>query len=152
MPYYARALELGPPPNNKFRLYLNLGTSYRRTGQSLQAQRAYREALDLTYHELDRNPRDGYARSCLAYLSARLGDRQGAEANAVQALALAAGDVTVSEMVAQTYEALGERERTLALIGAAPAPLLKMLERIPDLADLQKDSRFLQILAENHIH
>jgi tetratricopeptide (TPR) repeat protein len=152
VPYYLRALELGPPPNNKFGLYMNLGTSYRRTGQSLQARRAYREALDLAYHELDRNPKDGFARSCLAYLSARLGERQEAEANAVQALALAAGDVNVSEMVAQTYEALGERDRTLALIASAPAPLLKMLERVPDLADLQKDSRFLQILADNHIH
>jgi eukaryotic-like serine/threonine-protein kinase len=151
IPYYLRAIDLGPPPRNRFVLYMNLGSSYRRAGQSQQAGEAYRKAMELAYAELGKNPRAGFSRSCLAYLSARLGDRQGAEGNAVQALGLSPGDVNVSWMVAQTYETLGERERTLALIQDAPDALLNLLRSLPDLADLQKDRRFLQILQSHHI-
>jgi len=130
---------------------LNLGTSYRRARQPSEAERAYRKAMDLAYRELEKNPKDGLVRSCLAYLSARLGDRRGAETNAVQALELSPEDMNVTWFVAQTYEALGEREETLALIGDAPDGLLSMLKRFPDLAELQKDSRFLRLVATHHI-
>jgi tetratricopeptide (TPR) repeat protein len=149
--YYLRALELGPPPVNKYLLYLNLGTSYRRSNQPEEAERAYRKALELAYGELEKNPKNGYIRSCVAYLLARLGDRQGAEANAVQALGLTPGDVNVPWMVALTYEALEERERTLSLIRNGPDWLLSRLNRFPDLADLQKDLRFQQLIASHHI-
>jgi eukaryotic-like serine/threonine-protein kinase len=151
IPYYLRALELGPPPIDKYLLYLNLGTSFRRSKQPEQAERAYRSALELAYSGLEKNPTDGYIRSCVAYLLARLGDRQGGEANAVQALGLTPGDVGVPWMVALTYEALGERERTLALIRDGPDWLLSRLNRFPDLADLQNDSRFQQMIASRHI-
>ena len=151
IPYYLRALDLGPPPNNKYLLYLNLGTSLRRSKQPEEAERAYRSALELAYGGLEKNPRDGYIRSCLAYLLARLRDRQGAETNAVQSLGLTPADVGVKWMAALTYEALGERERTLALIADGPDWLLRRLSRFPDLADLQKDSRFQQMIASHHI-
>jgi tetratricopeptide (TPR) repeat protein/TolB-like protein len=151
IPYYLRALELGPPPANKYLLYLNLGTSYRRSKQPKEGERAYRKALELAYGELEKNPKNGYIRSCVAYLLARLGDRQGAEANAVQALGLTPGDVNVPWMVALTYEALEERERTLSLIRDGPDWLLSRLNRFPDLADLQKDLRFQQLIASHHI-
>ena len=89
--------------------------------------------------------------SCLAYLAARLRDRKAAESNAAQALALSPGNIEVSRMVALTYEALRERDRTLALIQEAPDWLLSRLNRHPDLADLQKDSRFQQLIASHHV-
>jgi tetratricopeptide (TPR) repeat protein/tRNA A-37 threonylcarbamoyl transferase component Bud32 len=151
VPYYLRALELGPTAINKFLLYLNLGSSYRRTEQPMNAERAYRTARELAYAQLDRNPKDGYVRSCLAYLSARLGDRLGAESNAIQALELSPGDFTVPWMAALTYEVLGERERTLAVIQPAPDWLLSRLNKFRDLTDLQKDSRFQALIASHHI-
>jgi len=150
IPYYLRALELGPTAINKFLLYLNLGSGYRRLSQPIEAERTYRQALQLAYAQLERNPKSGYVRSCLAYLSARLGDRLAAESNAVQALELSPGDVNVPWMVAQTYEALGERERTLTLVKDAPEWLLSRLNQFRDLADLQKDSRFQQLIATHH--
>ena len=152
VPYYLRAIELGPPPANRYLLYMNLGTSYRRSKQPEEAEAAYRKSLQIAYGELERNPKDGYIRSCVAYLLARLGDRQGAEANAVQALALTPDDVDVPWMAALTYEALNERERTLALIRDGPDWLLSRLNRLPDLADLQNDLRFQQIISSHHIH
>jgi tetratricopeptide (TPR) repeat protein len=151
IPYYLRALELGPTAINKFLLHLNLGTSYRRSGNPTEAEREYRKAIQLAYAALEKNPKDGYVRSCLAYLSARLGDRLSAESNAVQAMGLSPGDLNVPWFVAQTYEALGERERTLALIQDSPDWLLSRLNRFPDLADLQKDSRFKGLIASHHI-
>jgi tetratricopeptide (TPR) repeat protein len=150
---YLRALELGPPPDHKPLLYLNLGSSYRRSGQPEQAARAYRKALDLSYGALERNPKSGYMRSFVAYLLARLGDRQGAETNAVQALGFtpAGVDVSVLWMVALTYEALDERERTLAVIQDGPPRLLSRLNRFSDLADLQKDPRFQQLIAKHEV-
>jgi len=149
--HYLRALELGPPPKNKYLLYLNLGTSYRRSSQPVEAVRAYRKALELAYGQLEKNPKDGYVRSCLAYLNARLGRRQEAESNAVQALGLSRGDLNVSWMAALTYEALGERDRTLSLVQDAPEWLLSRLNRFPDLADLRKDLRFQQLIVSHHI-
>jgi eukaryotic-like serine/threonine-protein kinase len=151
IPYYLRALELGPPPNNKYLLYLNLGTSYRRSNQPVEATRAYRKALELAYGQLEKNPKDGYVRSCLAYLNARLGGRQEAESNAVQASGLSRGDLNVSWMAALTYEALGDRDRTLSLVRDAPEWFLSRLNRFPDLADLQKDLRFQQLMLPHHI-
>ena len=147
--YYLRALELGPPPANKPLLYLNLGTSYRRSGQPEAAKSAYNEARDFAYSILEKNPKDGYMRSLVAYLLARLGDRQGAETNAVQALSFTPA-VNVSWMVALTYEALGERNRTLGIIKDSPDWLLRRLSRFPDLEDLQKDLRFQQLLVSHH--
>jgi tetratricopeptide (TPR) repeat protein len=151
IPYFLRALELGPGPRNKFRLYLNLGTSYRRSRQPIEARQAYRKALELAYVELEKDSKDGEVRSCLAYLSARLKDRPAAESNAIQALGFSPADIRVTWMVALTYEALGAHDRTLALIQDSPDWLLNSLNRFPDLADLQKDPRFMQLLASHKI-
>lgn len=121
----------------------------------MKARGSYLEARELARGELGKNPKNGYIRACLAYLSARLEDRPGAESYAAEALDpdFSSGDVNVLWMVALTYEALGERELTLKAIQDAPDPdwLLSRLNRFPDLADLQKNSRFKQLIASHHI-
>jgi hypothetical protein len=52
-------------------------------------------------------------------------------------------------LAAFTYEALGMRDATLTVLSAAPVEVLEDLSRWPDVADLHKDPRFLQILASN---
>jgi hypothetical protein len=57
----------------------------------------------------------------------------------------------VARKIVQTYEALGERDRALALAGTLPDEMLLRLSRSPDLADFSKDSRFQQLLMSHHI-
>jgi tetratricopeptide (TPR) repeat protein len=128
---------------------MELGNCYRRLNQAADATRANRRGVELAEAEMARNPRDGYARSHLAYLCARLGDRRRAESEIAQALQLSPNGADTRGLAAFTYEALGMRDATLAVLSAAPVEVVKDLSRWPDVADLHKDPRFLQLLASN---
>jgi tetratricopeptide (TPR) repeat protein len=148
IPYFQRAIKIGPPISL---YYINLGTVLRRANFPREAQETYQNGLDLAEAALAQNPKDGYERSCLAYLCARLGDIRRAESEAKQALQLSSGAINVRWMVALTYEALGQHDRTLATIQDVPATILDRLNRFPDLAELRADSRFQQLLVSHHI-
>jgi hypothetical protein len=60
---------------------------------------------------------------------------------------LAPNDTYVLRMAAKTYEALGRRDDTLAVLAASPPEVRADLGRWPDLADLHSDSRFQKLLA-----
>ena len=143
--YFVAALKLNP---DRLSSWTELGNCYRRTNRAAEAERANRRALELAEVEMARNPRDGYVRSFLAYLCARLGDRQRAESEIAQALQLSS-NANTQFMAAVTYEALGMRDATLAALGAASVDVLADLSRWPDVADLSKDPRFLKLLASN---
>ena len=148
IPYLQRAIKIGPPMSL---YYINLGTVLRRANFPREAQEAYHNGLDLAEAALAQNPKDGYEKSCLAYLCARLGEVRRAESEAAQALQLSAGAIRVRWMVALTYEALGQHDRTLATIRDVPASMLDRLYRFPDLADLRANTRFQQLLVSHHI-
>jgi hypothetical protein len=94
-----------------------------------------------------RNPRNGYVRSICGYFAAVLGDRVRAESETAQALILAADDSETRWMAILTYEALAEREASLAVLSRSSRPQLMDITRWPDVADLSQDLRFLQLLA-----
>ena len=148
IPYLQRAIKIGPPMSL---YYINLGTVLRRANFPREAQEAYQNGLDLAEAALAQNPKNGYEKSCLAYLCARLGDMRRADAEAAQALQLSGGTIYVRWMVALTYEALGQHDRTLAIVEGAPASMLDRLNRFPDLADLRANTRFQQLLVSHHI-
>ncbi len=148
IPYYERAIKIGPATSL---YYINLGSAWRRTNSPREAERAYRQGLDLAEAALARNPKDGYEKSCLAYLCAQLGDNRRAESEAAQALQLSGKAVNVRWMVAQTYETLGKRDLTLTLLRDAPASMFVLIKRSPDLADLRANTRFQQLLVSHHI-
>ena len=54
-------------------------------------------------------------------------------------------------MVVQTYEALGHRDRAIALAETLPDEILRRLNRSPDSSDLPKDPRFQELLRSHHI-
>jgi Flp pilus assembly protein TadD len=115
------------------------------------SERANRESLVLAEKELAKNPRDSKVRINLAYLAARLGDPSRAESEIAQALRLSPSDADVLWMAACAYEALGQRNGALSLLASAPDEVLINLSRWPDVADLSRDPRFIQLLAARQI-
>ena len=147
--YFSRALSRFP---EQYLWWMNLGTAYRRLNLSTEAERANRRALALVEAEVEKNPRNGYTRACLAYLCAWLGDRGRAESEIAQALQLAPGDNETRRMAVKTYEALGRREDSLAVLSTSPYDVLADVSRYPDLADLSRDSRFITMMGSSPDH
>jgi hypothetical protein len=48
------------------------------------------------------------------------------------------------------YEALGQRQKSLAILARAPRSLLLELSRQPDVTGLRQDRRFQQLLTNTH--
>lgn len=140
------ALRLGP---KTYMLWMNLGTAYRLAGLASQSRRAYRRGLDLAEAEIAQNPSDGLVRAYMAYLCSQLGDRRRAKSEILQALKQSATDAKTRFAAAITYEALGNRDATLKLLADSPAGVVEDISRWPDVADLHRDSRFLQLLGSH---
>jgi serine/threonine protein kinase/tetratricopeptide (TPR) repeat protein len=143
--YFRRAIAINPLVNTYF---LNLADSNRRLGHLRSAAAEYREALRLVLEQLDKNPRDGYARSLVAYFAARLGDRPRAQEEMPQALQLSPSDTRVIKRAVLTYVALNSPDDAIAVLGSAPPELLRDLDTHPDLAVFRQDLRFRKLVAE----
>lgn len=147
IPYLSKSLSRSPEPLS----WMFLGIANRRMGRKAEADEANRQGLVLAEKEMALDPRNGKARSDLAYLCAQLGDRSRAESEVAQALQLSSNDADTRWMAALTYEALGQRDNTLAVLSASPAGVLADVSRFPDVADLRNDARFQQILASHQL-
>jgi eukaryotic-like serine/threonine-protein kinase len=143
-PTFSRALQLQP---EQVLGWMNLGTIYRLMNRRAESLQAYRSALRLAEKQLPRDPRNAQLRSRLAYLSARLGDSGRAESEIGQARMQSPSDATVHFMAAATFEALNRRTDTLRFLSTFSNAELADVNRWPDLADLSRDPRFLQLLA-----
>jgi tetratricopeptide (TPR) repeat protein len=147
--YFTRALSRWP---DMYILWMNLGMAYRRLDLTAKSEQANLRGLQLAEREVTSDPRNGTIRSHLAYLCARLGYRQRAEFEVVQALQFSPDDAHTRWMVAATYEVLDRRDDTIRVLAGSPAGVLADLSRWPDVADLHKDSRFRELLASRQIH
>ena len=146
--YITRALKLGP---ERYLWWMTLGMAERQLGLSEQSTRAYNRAFELAEAETRKNPKDGYTRSKMAYLLARLGNRQRAESEIAQALQLTPSNAEVRSTAAETYEALAEREETLKILSSSTDEVIADLSRWPEVAELQNDPRFQQLLIARQI-
>jgi serine/threonine protein kinase/tetratricopeptide (TPR) repeat protein len=142
--FYERAVELGPATCVPV---TNLGEAYRRIGRAAEARGAYERALRIADEQLLQVDTDGFARAMAGYLSARLGDRSRAQREIARALRLAPDDAYVIRSAVLTYEVLGNRDASIQLLERAPQ-VADDLSRQPDLADLQRDSRFLNLMSQ----
>jgi tetratricopeptide (TPR) repeat protein len=141
--YYERAVAMDP---NDYVYWLNLGDSHRRLGHVADSKLAYRKGMSLASAELQENPKLGLTRGYFAYFRARLGDADRAEDEIGQAVRLSPGDNKVIRKAVLTYEALGQRDRAIAVLAGATPDLLHELSRQPDLAEFCRDSRFQQLM------
>jgi serine/threonine protein kinase/tetratricopeptide (TPR) repeat protein len=142
--YISRALERGPP---RYLWWLNLGNAHRRAGDAAASRTAYRHGLGLAEKQLIADPRNGRVRAHLAYMYARLGDRNRAASELEQALRLMPRDADTQFMAAVTYYALGERDRMIEVLTDSAPSVVSDFSRWPDVAELHLDPRFRKLLA-----
>jgi eukaryotic-like serine/threonine-protein kinase len=145
---FQRSLEIGPETHQ---LYMNLGETFLWAGSESDARAAYRKGVAMAKEELARNSRDRTVQAHLAYLWARLNEHTKAETEAVLALQTAPVSEETARYAVMTYEALGERDRALALAQGAPDDVLKHLIRAPNMAALCNSPRFQQLMESRHI-
>jgi tetratricopeptide (TPR) repeat protein len=140
---FERSLQFGTPVTLQYR---DLGDAYRQLGRKREAAAAYREGRRLAEEDVARNPRSGPFHARLGLLRAFLGERDGAQLELSQAIALEPGARSVMRDSAIAWEALGERDKALAVLAGAPASFLRELSGHPDLKSLTADRRFSVII------
>jgi hypothetical protein len=59
---------------------------------------------------------------------------------------MGSGNARVVRDAAVTFEALGERKKTLQVLVNAPGRMLEELNSQPDMRDLQRDPQFQELL------
>ena len=106
---------------------------------------AYRRSLGMAEKELAASPRDGLLRSRVSYLCARLKQPERAESEVAQALGVATPSSDTLEAAVWTYEALGEREKSLEILRSSHVKV--DVGQRSDVAGLRQDSRFQQLVA-----
>ena len=141
--YFEKSLAAGAPSPV---LYRDLGDAYRHLGKVHEAAAAYRRGQELVEEDITRNPRRANSHVLSGLLAAFLRDRRRADFELSQALAMEPENRSVIRDAAIAYETLRQREKAIAVLRNAPKRLLEELSRQPDLKELQKDSRFQDIL------
>ena len=134
-------------PKN-YEYWLIQGDADYKLGHLPNARTAFQKGMDLALAKMARDPEPGYTHAFVAYFAARLGERVRAEQEIKQALELSAGDERIISRAVLTYEALGERDRTIEVLSLATPRFLYELNRQPDLPDLRDDPRFQQLLSK----
>src|SRR5262245_1588050 len=147
--FFDRARAMAPETHI---LLLNLGDSYRRLGRDADAATAYARGRELAESILLRDPRDAATRAFVAYFALRQGDRATAERELTQALNFGGDNGNVIRRAAIVYEALGARDRALAVLQSAPPDVIRELSRQPDLTALRTDPRFVALLSKTAPH
>jgi serine/threonine-protein kinase len=144
-----------PPPGGKSLIYIYSGIAYRRLKQFDKAKDANLRGRDAAGREIAQNPRDGFVAASLGYFYAALGDRRASEYEITRAQGLSPDDAGLRWRAVLTYEELYRifkdqslRDETLKILRRSTAEELQNFNLWPDMSDLQKDRRFLELLHE----
>jgi tetratricopeptide (TPR) repeat protein len=148
IPIFKRTFAIDP---NEYLALMDLSICYRRLNLRQEWDQANRRGLQAAEAAKRLNPRRGDTRAILAYFHSQLGQPQAAESEISQALTFSPDGVGVRWIASLTYEALAKRESTLAVLSSASPELLADVNRWPDLAGLQSDPRFIQLLISNRV-
>lgn len=143
--YYQQAVDKDP---NRAIYWLNLGDAHRRIGDDVDAKDAYQHGLTLALSQVTINESNASARAYLAYIQARLGFKDQARLQIAAALNSPPRDDQVIRCAVETYEAMGDREQALAAAAMATVQTRAQMDHHPDLADLQRDSRFRSLIGQ----
>jgi serine/threonine protein kinase/Flp pilus assembly protein TadD len=111
-------------------------------GRKIEAQNAYRKAIELLTPLLERRKDNVTLMSRMALYSARLGDNAQAEPLLLRVIALAPNNAYAHFRVGLAYELLGERGKAIKKLTKAVElgfPL-KLIQAEPDLLELRRES------------
>jgi tetratricopeptide (TPR) repeat protein len=128
-------------------ILMYLGIAHRRLNQALATADTLHRGLVVAANAAAENPENGKAWAFLGYFQGAIGDSQRAAMQITTALQLSPEDLTVRKTAVLAYEVLGQRDKTLALLKSSTAEEVAAINRWPDLADLHKDLRFVQLAA-----
>src|SRR3954471_2433857 len=142
LPYYRQAAVLEA---SNYMYWINIGDVERRLGNSDAANLAYRKGLALTSAHLEINPNSYLVRAHMAYIQARLGQKNNAKSGIAQAMQSPDKDKLILLCAILTYEAIGDREQALKMVGQIPPAMKITIEHHPDLAGLRRDLRYIQV-------
>ena len=146
---YEKALEIN---KTDYQVWSNLAVAYSQTpGQQARAKDGFLQAAKMCREALKGNPNDPEMLSDLAMFIASEGDeRQEPLVLIEKALALGPQDTYVQFNAAETYESLGYRKEALDWLGKliASGYPLDDINHSPVLADLIKDKRYTELLAQ----
>jgi serine/threonine protein kinase/Flp pilus assembly protein TadD len=142
LPYYRQAAALEA---SNYSYWINIGDAERRLGRSDAAKLAYRKGLALTSAHLETNPNSYQVRAYTAYIQARVGQKENARSGIAQAMQSPDKDKQILLCAILTYEAMEDREQALKLIGQISPAMKITIEHHPDLADLRRDLRYIQV-------
>jgi eukaryotic-like serine/threonine-protein kinase len=148
IPFLVRAVNQAPDEDQ---WWTDLGIAYERANLQGESAGAFQHALQQAERAMARDPRDGVVRSRMAFLFARLGDGKRAESEIAQAVQLSPASGVTKGAAVWTYEALGRRQDSLAILGNASDDVLLDAARWPSLADLHKDARFQHLLLSRQL-
>jgi tetratricopeptide (TPR) repeat protein len=146
MNYYQQAVEKDP---GGLIYWLNLGDAQRQLKHPVKAEASYWQGLHLAKIQVAKNSSDASARAYLAYFYARVRLRDRAEFEIEQALNTSERkDEQVKLCAVHVYEVLGKREKALENARGVTAQTRNQISHHPDLAGLQHDSRFRELLGQ----
>jgi eukaryotic-like serine/threonine-protein kinase len=160
---FGRALDLldgGSAPGGTSRslVLMYLGIAYRHLKRPLEADEVNRNGLKFAKSDRGENFLDGYVNAFVGYFDAALGNRDAAEEEIERASSLFRNNADIRWRAALTYEELYRRfhdralrDQTIHLLSSASGPELADLNRWPDLADLQGDSRFITLVGSHPV-
>jgi tetratricopeptide (TPR) repeat protein len=142
---FKAAVEMNP---NNYQLWGNLGACYHfMKGKSEEKRTAFEKAVSLASQELVVNPKDYYILAHLADYHQSLGNRHQSLVMLSKIPLEMINDTQILNIAAEVYEQLGERDTALKYVAKALKlgfPL-ETLEQTPDMANLLKDPRFVEL-------
>jgi len=144
---YEKALELNI---TSYATHGNLADAHRQLGEMTEAEKSYREAIKLAEKVLIVNPKDVTAMSMVARYYAWAGDEKTALAKINEALNLSSQNIEVLKGSVKVFEIVGRRDLALKYMHEYlnKTGNLSEIEENPDLTDLRKDPKYIQIIKD----
>ena len=145
---FEKAVKLEP---QTYFFWGNLADAYRWTpGDQGRAKATYARAIALVERDLEVNPRDTWALTCLALYEAKSGDLEKARQSVGRALAIAPKDVDLLSKAVEVHAVTGDQQKAFDCLNSAVQsgyPRFE-IEANPELTRLRNDPRYGQIMAK----
>jgi Flp pilus assembly protein TadD len=144
---FRKAIQLRPADH---RLWRNLGDALTRAGDTTGARDAYRTAVEMAQRVLAVDPQDGVLLGNIALYYAKLGEPEKASRSLAKAQRFQAQNQDFVLLTAEVFEAMGKRERAIAVIRGLLQKGYSQDEIRNDFefAQLRKDPRYAAMVAD----